>query len=72
MQPVAQPLPIALASTPPSESGDFRPADLVELTVRITESALVRQLVETMLRTQIQAGMHGSTSGSMTRTVCFS
>ena len=33
VQPVAQLLPIALASTPASESGDFRPADLVELTV---------------------------------------
>jgi hypothetical protein len=47
---VAQLLPIALASTPPSESGDSRPADLVEG----------------------RAGMHGPTSGSMTRTVCFS
>jgi D-alanyl-D-alanine dipeptidase len=31
-RPVAELLPLALASTPPSESGDFRPADLVELT----------------------------------------
>jgi zinc D-Ala-D-Ala dipeptidase len=33
VRPVAELLPIALASRPPSESGDFRPADLVELTV---------------------------------------
>jgi D-alanyl-D-alanine dipeptidase len=33
VRPVAELLPIALASTPPSDSGDFRPADLVELTV---------------------------------------
>ncbi|HKD54048.1 MAG TPA: M15 family metallopeptidase [Steroidobacteraceae bacterium] len=33
MRPIAQLLPIALAATPPPESGDFRPADLVELTV---------------------------------------
>ena len=33
VRPVAELLPSALASTPPSESGDFRPANLVELTV---------------------------------------
>ena len=33
VRPVAELLPSALASTPPSETGDFRPADLVELTV---------------------------------------
>jgi len=33
VRPIAQLLPIALAATPPPESGDFRPADLVELTV---------------------------------------
>jgi zinc D-Ala-D-Ala dipeptidase len=33
VQPIATLLPIALASTPPAESGEFRPADLVELTV---------------------------------------
>lgn len=32
VRPVAELLPIALASKPPAESGDFRPADLVELT----------------------------------------
>jgi D-alanyl-D-alanine dipeptidase len=32
VRPVAELLPIALAATPPAESGDFRPADLVELT----------------------------------------
>jgi D-alanyl-D-alanine dipeptidase len=32
MRPVAELLPIALAATPPVENGDFRPADLVELT----------------------------------------
>ena len=32
VRPVAELLPIALASTPPAESGDFRRADLVELT----------------------------------------
>jgi zinc D-Ala-D-Ala dipeptidase len=32
VRPVAELLGVALASTPPSESGDFRPADLVELT----------------------------------------
>jgi D-alanyl-D-alanine dipeptidase len=31
-RPVAELLPIALAATPPAESGEFRPADLVELT----------------------------------------
>ena len=31
-RPVAELLPIALAATPPAEAGDFRPADLVELT----------------------------------------
>jgi zinc D-Ala-D-Ala dipeptidase len=31
-RPVTELLPIALAATPPAESGDFRPADLVELT----------------------------------------
>jgi len=33
VRPVAELQPIALAATPPSESGEFRPADLVELTV---------------------------------------
>ena len=32
VRPVEELLPIALAATPPVESGDFRPADLVELT----------------------------------------
>jgi D-alanyl-D-alanine dipeptidase len=32
VRPVAELLPAALAATPPAESGDFRPADLVELT----------------------------------------
>ncbi|HWZ63203.1 MAG TPA: M15 family metallopeptidase [Steroidobacteraceae bacterium] len=32
VRPVAELLPIALAATPPAESGDFRPADLIELT----------------------------------------
>ena len=32
VRPVAELLPLALAATPPAESGDFRPADLVELT----------------------------------------
>jgi zinc D-Ala-D-Ala dipeptidase len=32
VRPVAELLPIALASKPPQESGDFRPSDLVELT----------------------------------------
>jgi zinc D-Ala-D-Ala dipeptidase len=31
VRPVAELLPLALAATPPLESGDFRPADLVEL-----------------------------------------
>jgi zinc D-Ala-D-Ala dipeptidase len=31
VRPVAELLPLALAATPPAESGDFRPADLVEL-----------------------------------------
>lgn len=33
VRPIAELLPIALASTPPLESGSFAPADLVELTV---------------------------------------
>jgi zinc D-Ala-D-Ala dipeptidase len=33
VRPIAELLPIALAATPPVERGDFRPADLVELTV---------------------------------------
>lgn len=32
VRPVAELLPLALAATPPAETGDFRPADLVELT----------------------------------------
>jgi D-alanyl-D-alanine dipeptidase len=32
VRPVAELLPLALAAQPPEESGDFRPADLVELT----------------------------------------
>jgi zinc D-Ala-D-Ala dipeptidase len=32
VRPVAELLPIALAATPPVEQGEFRPADLVELT----------------------------------------
>ena len=32
VRPVAELLPLALAATPPKESGDFRPSDLVELT----------------------------------------
>lgn len=32
VRPVAELLPLALAATPPAESGDFRPTDLVELT----------------------------------------
>jgi len=32
VRPITQLLPIALAATPPAESGDFRAADLVELT----------------------------------------
>lgn len=33
VRPVPELLPVALAATPPAESGDFRPADLVELVV---------------------------------------
>ena len=33
VRPVAELLPIALAATPPAQNGDFRPADLVELSV---------------------------------------
>jgi zinc D-Ala-D-Ala dipeptidase len=33
VRPIAELSPIALAATPPAEKGDFRPADLVELTV---------------------------------------
>ena len=32
VRPVAELLPLALAATPPIEQGEFRPADLVELT----------------------------------------
>jgi len=32
VRPVAELLPLALAATPPAETGEFRPADLVELT----------------------------------------
>jgi len=32
VRPVAELLPLALAATPPAESGEFRPSDLVELT----------------------------------------
>src|SRR5712671_3896904 len=32
-RPVAELLPLALAASPPVESGEFRPADLVELTM---------------------------------------
>src|SRR5258708_20225118 len=34
VRPIAELLPLALAASPPVEPGEFRPADLVELTSR--------------------------------------
>src|SRR5215469_12033230 len=71
--PVAELLPVALKSTPPAESGDFRPADLVELTVLDStieldiRYATSRNLLGTPLYSQSRAFMQRPAAEALVR-----
>jgi len=73
VRPVAELLPIALASTPPSEHGDFRPADLVELTaldptIRLDiRYATTRNFLGTPLYSQPRAFMQRPAAEALVR-----
>ena len=73
VRPVAELLPIALASTPPAESGDFRPADLVELTsldptIKLDiRYATTRNFLGTALYSQARAFMQRTEAEALVR-----
>jgi zinc D-Ala-D-Ala dipeptidase len=73
VRPVAELLPIALASTPPSENGDFRPADLVELivldpTIKLDiRYATTRNFLGTPLYSQARAFMQRPAAEALVR-----
>jgi zinc D-Ala-D-Ala dipeptidase len=73
VRPVAELLPIALAASPPSESGDFRPADLVELTtldptIKLDiRYATRRNFLGTPLYTQARAFMQRPAAEALVR-----
>ena len=73
VRPVAELLPIALASTPPAESGDFRPAELVELTsldptIKLDiRYATTRNFLGTPLYSQPRAFMQRSAAEALVR-----
>jgi zinc D-Ala-D-Ala dipeptidase len=73
VRPVAELLPIALASTPPAESGEFTPADLVELTaldptIKLDiRYATTRNLLGTPVYTQARAFMQRPAAQALVR-----
>jgi zinc D-Ala-D-Ala dipeptidase len=73
VRPVADLLPLALAATPPAESGEFRPADLVELTVLDPtikldiRYATTRNFLGTPLYTQARAFMQRPAADAVVR-----
>lgn len=73
VRPVAELLPIALAATPPAESGKFRPADLVELTsldptIRLDiRYATTRNFLGTPLYSQARAFMQRPAAEALVR-----
>jgi D-alanyl-D-alanine dipeptidase len=73
VRPVAELLPAALAATPPSESGDFRPADLVELialdpTIRLDiRYASTRNFLGTPLYSQARAFLQRPAAQALVR-----
>ena len=72
-RPVAELLPMALASTPPAETGDFRPADLVELTALDStikldiRYATTRNFLGTPLYSQARAFMQRPAAEALVR-----
>jgi zinc D-Ala-D-Ala dipeptidase len=73
VRPVAELLPIALKSTPPAESGEFRPADLVELTtldptIKLDiRYATTRNLLGTPVYSQARAFMQRPAAEALVR-----
>jgi zinc D-Ala-D-Ala dipeptidase len=73
VRPVAELLPIALAAQPPVEPGEFRPADLVELTtldptIRLDiRYATTRNLLGTPLYSQARAFMQRPAAQALVR-----
>ena len=73
VRPVAELLPLALAATPPAESGEFRPADLVELTaldprIRLDiRYASTRNFLGTPLYSQARAFMQRPAAEALAR-----
>jgi D-alanyl-D-alanine dipeptidase len=73
VRPVAELLPLALAATPPAESGDFRPSDLVELTtldptIRLDiRYATTRNFLGTPLYSQARAFMQRPAAEALVR-----
>lgn len=73
VQPIATLLPIALASTPPAESAEFRPADLVELkvidpTIKLDiRYATTRNFLGTPLYSQARAFMQRPAAEALER-----
>jgi D-alanyl-D-alanine dipeptidase len=73
VRPVAELLPLALAATPPVEQGQFRPADLVELTTldatikRDIRYATTRNFLGTPLYSQARAFMQRPAAEALVR-----
>jgi len=73
VRPVAELLPIALAARPPAEAGEFRPADLVELTtldptIRLDiRYATTRNFLGTPLYSQARAFMQRPAAEALVR-----
>jgi zinc D-Ala-D-Ala dipeptidase len=73
VRPIAELLPIALAAMPPAEKGDFRPADLVELTalaptIRLDiRYATTRNFLGTPLYSQPRAFMQRPAAEALVR-----
>ena len=73
VRPVAELLPEALAASPPAESGEFRPADLVELvaldpTIRLDiRYASTRNFLGTSLYSQARAFMQRPAAEALVR-----
>lgn len=73
VRPVAELLPIALAATPPVESGDFKPADLVEIatldpTIKLDiRYATARNFLGTPLYSQARAFLQRPAAEALVR-----
>src|SRR5882724_13159350 len=73
VRPVAELLPLALAATPPVEPGEFRPADLVELTtldptIKLDiRYATTRNFLSTPLYSQARAFMQRPAAEALVR-----